>query len=163
MSFWHVDCFELKAVKVLKIQEKNVHLLLNCLRKVQIEGLFLEKSHCHRYLQRIWAVCGEGSALEIIVQSVSHCLSGPSKHLFNKGLLFHLYVNCLPSLWSPQAPPATSSFAVSWQWYWSWELQPFWWVTQFSWVSPMYTCYLVWISPLTLSQVNLIIWPARII
>ena len=36
--------------------------------------------------------------------------SWPSKHLFTKHLLFHLYVKCLPSLWSRKPLPPISSF-----------------------------------------------------
>ena len=44
-------------------------------------------------------------------------------------------------LQSPKLLSSASSFVFSWRWYLWWSFQPFWRLTQFSWVFPMYSCY----------------------
>ena len=108
-------------------------------------------------------VYGLDGVVEIWDHSMSIVCAWPSKHLFTKHLLFHLHVNYLPPPWSLKLLPSTSSLVFSWRSYLRWGLWTFWWVTQFSCVSPMYTCYknFVWFSPVNLSYVNLILRPAR--
>ena len=50
----------------------------------------------------------------------------------------YLHVNCLAPFISLKHP--TSSFAFSWKWYLRWGLWQFWWITQFSCVSPSFLC-----------------------
>ena len=87
----------------------------------------------------------------------------PSKYLLSKLLLFHLHVNCFPALWRNKPLPPTSSFVFSCRGYLRWGFQPFWQVTQFSWVS-VCTCVIKLLcafSFLNLSHVNSILRPVR--
>ena len=51
---------------------------------------------------------------------------------------FLILISIAPSPLKSQTTTPTCSFGFSWRCYLRWELQPFWWITQFSWVSPMY-------------------------
>ena len=63
----------------------------------------------------------------------------PSKHLLITPLLFYLHVNCFLFLWSPKPLPPTPSFVFSWRCHLRGGFWSF--LSQFSWVSPIWTCY----------------------
>ena len=120
---------------------RNFELPPNCLKEFRerVSGIALSPE----ISERIWARGGGGNSregLEIRVHSVSHCLCR-AQQLFTKHLLFHFHVNYFPPLWCPKPLPSASFCVFSWKWYLRWDLWLFWWVTQFSMVSPMNICY----------------------
>ena len=88
----------------------------------------------------------------------------PSKHLLITPLLFYLHVDSLSPPRNPKPLLLTSSFVFSRRWYLKWGFQSFWQISQFFWVSPMYTCYqtFVWCFPVNVSHGNLILIPDKI-
>ena len=93
---------------------KNSDLPLNCLKAIQKEALFPEQSYHQKYLQRIWAMCGE-KTLKFLNQP-SHCVSlslHGSANICLPDFAFNVPVDCLPHLWSPKPLPSTSSFVFS--------------------------------------------------
>ena len=52
-------------------------------------------------------------------------------------------LSCSPlsHLWSPKPLSQTTFLVYIWKWCLRGKFQSFWWLTQFSWVSHMYTCY----------------------
>ena len=52
-------------------------------------------------------------------------------------------LSCSPlsHVWSPKPLPQTTFLVYIWKWCLRGKFPSFWWLTQFSWVSHMYTCY----------------------
>ena len=100
-------------------------------------------------------------ALEIRPLSVPLSLHGPSYICLPNICFFtSMWVFFLPFEFPSHDPP---SFALTWRWYLRWGFQPFWQITQSSWVSLMCSCYqiFVWFSFANLSHNNFILRPAR--
>ena len=70
-------------------------------------------------------------------KSVRICLCRAPGNIYLPNICFFLSCELPVKFWT--ATP-TILIIFSWRWYWRWRFDPFWWVTQFSWVSPMYVC-----------------------
>ena len=136
MSLGHADYFELKTTS--KRLWNKFDSPASCLKNVAraLPGRELSSKKTIVWTTRVdWEKPNKICLLKV---SLSPIISvWWSKHLFTKHLLFHLLVNCFPSLWGTKPIPPTSSFVFSWRGHLRWGLQPFWWVTHFSWVSPI--------------------------
>ena len=70
-------------------------------------------------------------------KSVRICLCRAPANIYLPNICFFLSCELPVKFWT--ATPAIL-IIFSWRWYWRWRFDPFWWVTQFSWVSRMYVC-----------------------